>query len=245
MIADLFAGARYALRGFGLANQPGLRRYVAIPLAINIVLFAFGVWFAFQQFGLLLDWLAGFLPAWLDWLTWLLWPLFGLVILIVVFYTFTLLANLVGAPFNALLAAKIEERMTGTVPEGGNSLRALAGTIGHSVASELRKLLYLALWMIPLLLLLVIPGVNLFAPLAWALFGAWMLAIEYADYPMGNHDYYFAQEKALLAKHRPLALGFGGVLLVMTLVPVLNFLAMPVGVAGATALWVERLAEAE
>jgi CysZ protein len=99
--------------------------------------------------------------------------------------------------------------------------------------------------MIPLLLLLVIPGVNLFAPLAWALFGAWMLAIEYADYPMGNHDYYFAQEKALLAKHRPLALGFGGVLLVMTLVPVLNFLAMPVGVAGATALWVERLAEAE
>ena len=39
----------------------------------------------------------------------------------------------------------------------------------------------------------------------------------------------------------PLALGFGAGLMLMTLVPVLNFLAMPVGVTGATALWVERL----
>jgi CysZ protein len=52
---------------------------------------------------------------------------------------------------------------------------------------------------------------------------------------------YFKQERALMRRNKPLALGFGAGLMLMTLVPVLNFLAMPVGVTGATALWAERL----
>ena len=37
------------------------------------------------------------------------------------------------------------------------------------------------------------------------------------------------------------ALGFGGGVMLMMLIPGLNFLAMPAAVAGATALWVDRL----
>ena len=44
-----------------------------------------------------------------------------------------------------------------------------------------------------------------------------------------------------MAEQRPLALGFGLAALCMTLIPVVNFIAMPAAVAGATALWIERL----
>jgi CysZ protein len=238
MISDFFGGFRYVLRGFGLMNQPGLRRYVLAPLAINVLLFSLGLWYLGSQFEALLSWM---LPDWLDWARWLLWPIFAVAALLIVFYTFTLLANFVGAPFNSLLAAKLEEHLTGQAPPEGGSLRAVMLGLGKSLAGEALKLGYLALWMIPLLILFLIPGLNLLAPLAWFAFGAWMLSIEYADFPMGNHEMYFKQERALMRRNKPLALGFGAGLMLMTLVPVLNFLAMPVGVTGATALWAERL----
>lgn len=70
-----------------------------------------------------------------------------------------------------------------------------------------------------------------------------MLAIEYADYPMGNHELYFKEELQTLKQHPTQALGFGWLLSLITAIPILNFLAMPVGVAGGTALWVDELSK--
>ena len=36
---DLFTGAGYMLEGFSLLRKPGLRRFVLMPLLINILLF--------------------------------------------------------------------------------------------------------------------------------------------------------------------------------------------------------------
>jgi len=113
-----------------------------------------------------------------------------------------------------------------------------------SLVSELRKLLYFLLRALPLGLLFLIPGVNLAAPFLWALFSAWMLVIEYIDYPMANHLLHFSTQRRLLRSRRLLSYGFGGGSLLLTMIPLLNFLAMPVSVAGATALWVGELKEA-
>ena len=110
-----------------------------------------------------------------------------------------------------------------------------------SIASELRKLVYFIVRAIPLGLLFVIPGINLAAPFIWALFSAWMLTIEYLDYPMANHLLHFSEQKRLLRQRKMLSYGFGGSSLLMTMIPVVNFFAMPVSVAGATAMWVEEL----
>jgi len=237
MIGHFTSGARYVARGFGLITQRGIRRYVIIPLLINFSLFGAAIWFGASQFEAFLDWL---LPAWLEWARWILWPLFAVTALLVVFYTFTLIANLVGAPFNGLLAERLEARLTGqTLPPQSWAHIFRAGIT--AILNELRKLGYVLVRAIPLLILFLIPGLNIFAPFAWLAFSAWMLALEYADAPMGNHDLTFHDGRRLLGENKPLALGFGGAVLLMTSVPVLNFFVMPVGVAGATAMWVERL----
>lgn len=240
MLTDFFAGIGFTSRGFGLITLPGIRRYVAIPLLINLVLFALGVWYLASEFEALMDRL---LPDWLDWARWILWPIFAVTVSIAVFYTFTVVANFISAPFNALLAEKLEAKLRGQSIDTPFSWQALMKTVKDAIISELKKTGYLIVWLIPLLILFLIPVVNLLAPFAWALFGAWMLAIEYADYPMGNHGMIFSDERRLLAHERGLALGFGGSIMLMTLIPVLNFIAMPVGVAGATAMWVDRLSK--
>ncbi len=241
MIGKFLKGASYVARGFKLINTRGIRRYVIIPLLVNVILFSTVIWYGSEQLELLAVWVESYLPGWLDWLTWLLWPLFVLTAMLVVFFIFTPVANLIASPFNGILAEKLEAHLSGSArTESSGWSQLLAGSL-TAVANELRKLFYMLFTALPFLLLFLIPGINLIAPFLWLLFGAWMLALEYSDYPMGNHGMRFKDERILLKQHRSLALGFGGTLMLMTMVPGLNFLAMPVGVAGATALWVEQI----
>lgn len=241
MLTDFAVGFRYPFRGLAWLRRPRIRRYVIVPLAVNILLFGGLLWFGFDALGDLIDWLLSYLPGWLDFLRYLLWPLFVLTVLVVVFYSFSLIANLIASPFNSLLSERVELMLTDQRPQGASGIGGLVKASGQAVGSELRKLLYLILWSIPLLILFVIPGINLVAPFLWMTFGAWMLALEYLDYPMGNRDLGFRQIKAEARRRLGLSLGFGAGILLLTSIPVLNFLAMPAGVVGATALWVDRI----
>ena len=237
-----FSGIHYLFEGLRLIRQPGLRRYVAVPLLVSVVFFTGAIFALVHWLELLIDMLLGYLPAWLDWLRYLLWPLFALVAVLVVFYSFSLLTNLIAAPFNGMLAEAVEQHLTGQPIDTGG-WKALVKDIVPSLFSELRKLVYFLLRAAPLGILFLIPGLNLAAPFIWAVFSAWMLAIEYIDYPMANHLLHFAEQKKRLRQRRLLAYGFGGGSLLLTLIPVVNFLAMPVSVAGATALWVGEFRE--
>ena len=235
------SGAIYFVRGMRLIFAPGVRAYVVVPLLVNVLLFSALIYFGTGQFRELLDWL---LPDWLDWLAFMLLPLFVVIALIIVFFTFSLIGNLVAAPFNGLLAEAVECHITGTTIPGGG-LKKMVADLGRTVASELRKLAYIVLWGIPVLLLFVIPGLNLAAPFIWMLFGAWMLAISYVDYPMANHGLSFPEQRRQLGQRRYLALGFGGAAMLALAIPLVNFLVIPAAVAGATILWVERLERIE
>ena len=238
MIKDLFTGFGYIFKGFRLISTTGMRRFVVIPFLINLVIFSGALWWGYYVLD---QFLVRKLPDWLEWLSWLVIPVFALSGLLIVFYGFTLIANLLGSPFNSVLAEKVERKLGGQLINPESSLISLASGGVKSIFGEIKKLTYLVLWAVPLLSLFLIPGINFIAPFSWGLFSAWMLALEYCDYPMGNHQFSLCKERKILRENKALAWGFGGGILLLTLIPVLNFFAMPVGVAAATALWVERL----
>jgi CysZ protein len=239
MISNPVTGAGYFFKGLSLLNKPGVRRFVIMPLLINILIFAGLIWLSADRFGGFIDWMTPSLPDWLLWLTWLLWLVFGLMAFIVLFFGFSILANLVGAPFNSYLAGAVEKYLTGqALPETGKSLWQ---DVVDALLGELKKILYYLLWAIPLVIINFIPGINLLAPVLWAVFGAWMLSLEYTDYPLGNYGLTFPAIRRKISEHRMLSLGFGGAVMLATLIPLFNFLVMPVAVAGATALRVEQI----
>lgn len=230
-------GFNYLLSGFKLILKPGVRFYVLIPLLINTLLFAGVIVYGANTLSdlineLLTHW------QWLEWLTWLLWPIFVVIALTIVFFCFSIIANLIGAPFNGFLAAAVERTLTGQELSSKND-DSLLQIIVVALKSESQKLLYFIVRALPILILFIIPMINVAAPLVWFLFSAWMFTIEYGDYPMGNHDIVFKQQREKFASNRQLAFGFGTGVMILTMIPVINFLAMPVAVAGATRMFVE------
>ena len=219
---------------FGLIFQPGIRRFVIIPLLINISLFSAAIYLLSQQMN---QWIESLLPDWLSWLEWLLWPLFMATALLFVFYTFSLVANLIAAPFNSLLSARVEQHLTG-VPLENISEEKWWAMAARSITAEIHKMFYFIKWLIPLIILTLIPGLNLAAPLAWFIFTAWSFSLEYMDYPLANRGLLFKEIRQYNRLLRMRSLGLGSGIFIITSIPVLNFLAMPLAVISATRLTV-------
>ena len=218
--------------GFGLLFRPGIKRFVVVPFVINLGLFSLATKLLSDQLDI---WLERLLPGWLNWLQWLIWPLFAIAMFLIVFYSFTVIANLIAAPFNSVLSAKIEAMLTGKKPEDINSDRFLKLML-RTLKSELQKIIYAIKWFIPLLIITLIPGVNIVAPFLWILFAAWFFALEYNDYPLANRGQFFEEVKSYNHSNRMSAFGFGTAVFILTSIPVVNFFAMPIAVAGATKL---------
>ena len=231
------------MRGVQLVNTSGIRRFVVVPLLINIAVFGVFGWLAYSWFT---QWLSGFSA--LQWASGV--PVLGTIlgffrglivtaVFAVMVFMIALFSNLIAAPFNGLLAERVEAHLTGT-PALDTPIMALIKSLPRTIGSELRKLIYLALMLLGIGLLHLIPLINFVAPFLLMAFGAWMFAIEYWDYPMGNHGAVFGDVRKYARTRKPAAFGFGGAVALISTIPVLNFVVMPVAVAGATALWVEH-----
>ncbi|MCF7981788.1 MAG: sulfate transporter CysZ [Pseudomonadales bacterium] len=238
MQGNLFRGLGYLYQGAGLLLKPGIWHYVVIPLAINILLFSAIIYYAYHQFNSWVVYLMDWLPGWLSFIDWLLWITFALLITLLVVFSFSLLANFIAAPFNSFLAEAVERRLTGEALEV--KPRPLILEILASLARELVKMAYYLPRALALLLLGFIPVVNTVAPVLWFLFGAWMMAIQYLDYPMDNSRISFDRMKMLLKEQRLTPLGYGSAVLLASIVPLVNLIVMPAAVAGATLCWVKE-----
>jgi CysZ protein len=144
------------------------------------------------------------------------------------FFSFTVLANLIAAPFYGKLAAKTLSIVTGEAGAGEEQ------PLAKVMVAELKRMGYLVVRALPLLLLFIIPGINVIAPFLWALFGAWGMALEYMAYPLENEGMLFTEQKQLAKSIRLGALGFGGITMAGLTLPLLNIVVAPAAVIGAT-----------
>ncbi len=223
------------LQGIKLLTHPELRKYLLIPLFINIVLYTGAFVLGYHSVSALLD---QFIPAWLDWLSWILWPLFFISFLIIGFFTFTLLANLIAAPYYSQLSAKTLQIIT------GQDAAIVEQAWDKVFVGELKRVGYLLLRILPLLVLFLIPVVNLIAPLLWAVFASWGIAMEFLAYPLESRGLPFPEQKQFMQQARWGVLSFGGVTGLGLTLPVINLLMGQAAVIGAT-IYVQRLAEAK
>ncbi|WP_100657135.1 sulfate transporter CysZ [Alteromonas flava] len=235
------SGMSYFMSGFSLIQTKGLKRFVLVPLAINLILFITAFYFLFGEIGSSITWLVGLIPDWLGWLkdalAYILWPLAVISVLLVFALIFGTLANWIAAPFNGLLAEKVERHLTGQ-DLGDEGLLSIIKDIPRTLGRELAKLVYYLPRAIGFFLLFLI--IPVFGQVIWFLFSAWMMAIQYCDYPFDNHKIGFAQMKSTLLQQRSKSLSFGMMVSVTSMVPILNFLVMPVAICGATAMWVDQ-----
>ncbi|MEA1065620.1 sulfate transporter CysZ [Erwinia sp. HR93] len=233
------SGLHYFSRGWALIKEPGIRRFVILPLLVNILLLGGAFWWLFTRLSAWIPALMAYVPGWLQWLNYLLWPLAVISVLLIFGYFFSTLANWIAAPFNGLLAEQLEARLVGSVPPETGVLE-LIKDIPRIMKREWQKFIWYLPRALGLLILYFIPGIGqTIAPVLWFLFSAWMLAIQYCDYPFDNHKVPFAEMRVALHQRKYTHLQFGVLVNLFTLIPVINLVIMPVAVCGATALWVD------
>ena len=124
--------------------SPGLRLFVILPLTVNVLLFFGLIWLAVGQFSGWVDTFMPSLPNWLAFLEYLLWPLFVALVVLMVFFTFTMLANIIAAPFNGFLSEKVEVVVRGEDAAPPFSWAELLAMLPRTIGRELRKLAYFA-----------------------------------------------------------------------------------------------------
>lgn len=226
------------LNGLSLIRQPGLRQYVIVPTMINILVLVLLVAWGTSKFGELTEYLAASLPDWLAFLSGLFAFLAAVLAVIVLLYLFTIIANLIASPFNAVLSIRVEEHLTGKTPGADEGLLHM---LVRSTGRELQKLGYLLPRMLGLVVITLIPGVNALAPFLWIGFGAWMMALQYTDYAADNNGISFRELRRMLGKRKTDALLFGALAYAVLAIPIVNLILIPAAVAGGTSLFVHQL----
>jgi CysZ protein len=226
--------ALHPLKGLGfLLRRPALWPPAAAAFAVNVILFtaaliAFIVWLPDLARAATPD----RFPAWTAWIAGVLLAAAGL---LATLFLFTIVGNAVAAPFLDALAARALKDLGETLPPGAPLGRALLRSVGG-------QLLKLALFgsVQALLLLSLLTPLGLLYPILAGVVAAFFFALEYVDYPLGARGVGNADRLRFVAGRPRPFLGFGAACLLLQLVPLLGYLAMPASVCGAVLL-VRRL----
>jgi CysZ protein len=233
----ILSGAGYFFKGFELIRLKGIRRFVFIPLTINLILFSIAFYFMFMQLDHYMSMIDNWLWDGFKWLTTLIWPFLVITVLVLFSFLFSTIANWIAAPFNGLLSEKIERLLTGQHIDSGSTLDIIKD-IPRTLHREWRKLVYYLPRAIGFfILMLILPVVG---QVIWFLFTAWMMAIQYKDYPFDNHKISFDEMRRQLKNHQSTSYSFGISVAIFSMIPLINLIVMPVAICGATALWVDK-----
>ncbi len=238
-MTNFFDGVHYLFAGFGLLTKPGLKRFVIIPLLINIALFTL-LFLVLQHYtGVLNDWVSGYLPSWLQWLGAIIWLLFFVSFFLVFIYAFAAFGAVAAAPFNSLLAEKVELYLTNQ-PIADRGFFENLKDVPRVICRQFAIIFFYLPRALLILILLLIPVVHVIAVILWFLFSAWFLAMQYIDFPTDNHRIPVTAVRAWLNERRAATLGFGISLMFVMSIPIVNFFAIPAAAAGAAKFWVEE-----
>lgn len=234
-----FDGVNCLFSGFGLITRPGLKRFVVIPLMINFLLFI-SLFFVLRHYAHIFhDWAAGYLPAWLQWFAAIVWLFFFAGFFLVFVVAFAAIGALTAAPFNGLLAEKVELYLTGK-PLADRGLIENIKDVPRILGRQLAIIGYFVPRALLILVLFLVPAVHIFAVIFWFIFSAWFLALQYIDFPTDNHRIPIAKVRAWLNERRAATFGFGMSLMFVMSIPFVNFFAIPAAAAGAAKFWVEE-----
>jgi CysZ protein len=220
-----------------LMRERRLRRLALLPFLINIVLVAVGVPLAMYIVVRSIDGIDLGAGAISESLRLLLEIIAAAGVIVAAFFGFVIVGNIIAAPFNAKLSEAIEELHTGA-PVRGSGIVASAGT---SIAVATGRLFIFIILYPPILATALIPVVGfIINPLLTALYGAFVLSLDFSDPTFERHLKRFRSRVAFIRSHAALYLGFGLVAVAMMLVPFLNLLMIPIGVTAAAMLYLEE-----
>jgi CysZ protein len=251
-LQGLVSGLRLPVEGARLLlREKRLWSLALVSMALSVLAVGGALAVVLGNAGALWSWVTAWHPA-LEATRWFAWLWVGPALAILALLSALLFATLVGAclvaaylvasllasPFHDALAQRVEELETGGVEDftasgvGGMLRDAL-----RSMREEARRLLFFASVVGPLALAgFLLPGAHLLTGPLIAAFTIFFLPLDYAGYTLDRRCVPFRERRRWLRRHAEVVAGFGLAAFAICTIPGLNFVAMPLLVAGGTLL---------
>lgn len=230
---DFISGWMYFLLGMRYLFASGLKRFVILPILFNLIIFVTLFFFIYHSLFSYSQYFVNYLPNWLHFLGSVLLIILSICYFLLFLSMFTVLFNIVAAPFNGLLAEKTQE-MFFNAPIPSLPFSTIAW---RSIKRQGKFLLYFLPRLLVMVLLFFIPFIHPIYPILWFIFNAWMLSVQYQDFVMDNNAVDFSSMLAEMKQRRMRTLGFGTFINLISFIPVINIVTMPAGVIGSVFMY--------
>lgn len=244
-MSHFFQGLKYPFHGLKfIFTTPRVWKFVLIPLLINILVFAGGLYLLWIK----LEHFLGIIPKSEAWYFGVLYyAVLSMIVisyLLVAFYLFTIVGNIIAAPFNTLLSERVEEAERQTKLSLPLTLKTVLRDAARAMSTEIKKVLVFLLFFVPIFIINFIPviGSLLYTVLIFV-FTAFALTFTFTDYALERKLLPFRQKWRIVLRHKGLSLGFGGMCFFLGLIPLVNLFLFPVCVTGGTLLYLREMDE--
>jgi CysZ protein len=173
---------------------------------------------------------------------WILRLVLVILLLLVTGFIFLQFGVLLGAPWYGKLSEELELLKLGKLPPMQSSLGSTLRDVGRAILYELKKLVLLAGFGLPLLLFNFLPGIGTaIASIGYITLTGTIVCLDFFDSALERRRLKFRQKLGVVAKSLPASAAFGLVCLALVSVPLINLLAIPVCVAAGTLFFCDRI----
>jgi CysZ protein len=173
---------------------------------------------------------------------WILRLILVILLLLVTGFIFLQFGVLLGAPWYGKLSEELELLKLGKLPPMESNLGSTLRDVLRAILYELKKLVLLIGFGLPLLLFNVLPGIGTaIASVGYVTLTATIVCLDFFDSALERRRLKFRQKLGVVAKSLPASAAFGLVCLALVSVPLINLLAIPVCVAAGTLFFCDRI----
>lgn len=235
VITDAFV---FLKDGLGLALSRECRKFILIPILVNILLLSLCGYLIFSYLKSLIFNLIGLWPDFLMFIAYIVSAVLAILLVFLSCYFFSFFATIIASPFYGLLAEKVECQLTGIKP-AETTAQDVIKDIPRILMREFRKQMFFLPRALLCLIITLIPVINVLSPIPWFLLTSWMGCLQYVDYSFDNHKISFSEMNGELKKHGLPSFAFGAVIALALSVPLVNMVVPPAAVCAGTRYYVE------
>lgn len=235
-MTNFIKGMSYLLLGITHLPTQGLKRFVILPIIFNLFVFIGLFYLIYHYLFPFSNYYHNQLPTWLNFVSGIFTFFFVISFFLFFLATFTLLFNLLSAPFNGLLAERAQYLLRNQLTPELTFTQITVRTIKR----QIQFISYFLPRFLGMCFLFFIPFIHFFYPFLWFIFNAWMLSMQYQDYAMDNNLVDFKTMKSLMKQNKDESLGFGLLINFISFIPILNIITMPAGVIGGVLMFCDR-----
>jgi CysZ protein len=188
---------------------------------------------------LLVDLLDARLDAGWQWLVSLANAIFNVVAFIMVSVVAVRVGTIIGSPFYGIVAERIDDKYL--VGEAVPHISVLQ-SIRNALWYEGRKLVVVAVISVVGFMLEFIPAIGVFIGSAFVIVSLTIVTLlDYTDVPLSRRGILFRQRFTLFRRYLPEILGFAIIMVPLSTVPIVNFVAVPLGITAGALLFVKYM----